>query len=47
MIETYNRQDCEGLGVNKVVEGSGENIPELPKTHHKNAFPPKLNHLRN
>jgi hypothetical protein len=42
MIETY-----------KVGEGSGENegkigdIPEPPKTHHKNAFVPKLNHLRN
>jgi hypothetical protein len=42
MIETYKRQDGEGLG-----EGSGKNIPEPPKTHHKNAFPPKLNHLRN
>jgi hypothetical protein len=26
-------------------EGSGENIPEPPKTHHKNAFPPKPNHF--
>jgi hypothetical protein len=47
MIETYKRQDGEGLGTNKVGEGSGENIQEPPKTHHKNAFPPKLNHLRN
>jgi hypothetical protein len=47
MIETYKRQDGEGLGSNKVGEGSGENIPESPKTHHKNAFVPKLNHLRN
>jgi hypothetical protein len=47
MIETYKRQDGEGLGANKVGEGSGENIPEPPKTHHKNAFPPKPNHLRN
>jgi hypothetical protein len=47
MIETYKRQDGEGLGVNKVVEGSGENIPEPPRTHHKNDFPPKPNHLRN
>jgi hypothetical protein len=31
MIETYKRQDGEGLGVNKVGEGSGENIPEPPK----------------
>jgi hypothetical protein len=26
MIETYKRQDGEGLGTNKVGEGSGENI---------------------
>jgi hypothetical protein len=47
MIETYKRQDDEGLGANKVGEGSGENILEPPKIHHKNAFPPKPNHLRN
>jgi hypothetical protein len=47
MIETYKRQDGEGLGANKVGEGSGENIPEPPKTHHKNDLPPKPNHLRN
>jgi hypothetical protein len=47
MIETYKRQDGEGLGANKVGEGSGENIPEPPKTHHKNDFPTKPNHLRN
>jgi hypothetical protein len=47
MIDTYKRQDGEGLGANKVGEGSGENIPEPQKIHHKNAFPPKLNHLRN
>jgi hypothetical protein len=47
MIEAFKRQDGEGLGSNKVGEGSGENIPEPPKTHHKNDFPPKLNHLRN
>jgi hypothetical protein len=47
MIETHKRQDGEGLGANKVGEGSGENIPEPPKTHDKNAFPPKPNHLRN
>jgi hypothetical protein len=47
MIETYKRQDGEGLRANKVGEGSGENIPEPPKIHHKNAFPPKPNHLRN
>jgi hypothetical protein len=47
MIETFKRQDGEGLGANKVGEGIGENIPEPPKTHHKNDFPPKPNHLRN
>jgi hypothetical protein len=47
MIETYKRKDGEGLGSNKVGEGSGENIPEPPKTHHKNDFPPTPNHLRN
>jgi hypothetical protein len=47
MIETFKRQDGEGLGANKVSEGSGENIPEPLKTHHKNDFPPKPNHLRN
>jgi hypothetical protein len=53
MIETYKRQDGETLRANKVGEGSGENerkirdIPEPPKTHHKNSFIPKENHLRN
>jgi hypothetical protein len=53
MIETYKHQDGEALGANKVGEGSGENegkigdIPEPPKTHHKNAIVPKPNHLRN
>jgi hypothetical protein len=47
MIETYKRQDGEGLEANKVGEGSGENILEPPKTHHKNALVPILNHLRN
>jgi hypothetical protein len=47
MIKTYKRQDGEGLGANKIGEGSGENILEPPKTHHKDDFPPKPNHLRN
>jgi hypothetical protein len=48
MIETYKRQDGEAHGAKKVGEGTGENdIPEPPKTHHKNAFVPKPNHLRN
>jgi hypothetical protein len=47
MIETYKHRDGEGLGANKVGEGSGENIPEPPKFHHKNTFIPNLNHLRN
>jgi hypothetical protein len=45
MIETFKRQYGEGLGANKVGEESGELEP--PKTHHKNDFPPKPNHLRN
>jgi hypothetical protein len=40
MIETYKRQDGEGLGANNVGEGSGENIPKPPKTHHKKCFCP-------
>jgi hypothetical protein len=47
MIETFKRQNGEGLGPNKVGERSGENILDPPKTHHKNDFPPKPNHLRN
>jgi hypothetical protein len=38
MIDTYKRQDGEG---------SGENIPEPPKIHHKNDLPHKPCHLRN
>jgi hypothetical protein len=48
MIKTYKGQDGEALGAEKVGEGSGENdIPEPQKTHHKNTFVPKPNHLRN
>jgi hypothetical protein len=47
MIETFKTLDGEGLGANKVGEGSGENIPESTKSHHKNDFLPKPNHLRN
>jgi hypothetical protein len=47
MIETFKKQNGEGLGANKVGEGSEENIPAPPKTHHKNDFPTKPNHLRN
>jgi hypothetical protein len=39
MIETYTRQDGEGLGANKVGEGSGENIPEPPKNPPQKCFP--------
>jgi hypothetical protein len=28
--------------LHKVGEGSGENIPEPPKTHYKNDLPPNL-----
>jgi hypothetical protein len=48
MIETFKHQDGKSLGAKKVGEGSGESdIPKPPKTHHKNAFVPKPNHLRN
>jgi hypothetical protein len=48
MIEIYKCQDGEALGANKVGEGGGESdIPEPPKTNHKNAFVPKPNYLRN
>jgi hypothetical protein len=48
MIETFKRQDGEVLGAKKVGEVSGESdIPEPPKTYHKNVFVPKPNHLRN
>jgi flagellar biosynthesis chaperone FliJ len=53
MIETYKRYDGEALGANKVGEGSGNNewkigdIPEPPRTHHKNAYAPKPNPLKN
>jgi hypothetical protein len=38
MIDTYKRYEGEGLGADKVGEGSGENIPEPPKTPQK-RFP--------
>jgi hypothetical protein len=53
MIKTYKCQNGEALGTNKVGEGNGENegkiggIPEPLKTHHKNAFVAKPNHLTN
>jgi hypothetical protein len=53
MIKTYKRYDGKALGANMVGEGSGENegkiadIPEPPRTHHKNAYTPKPNPLRN
>jgi hypothetical protein len=48
VIETFKRQDGEAVGAKKVGEGSGESdILEPQKTHHKNAFLPKTNHLRN
>jgi hypothetical protein len=48
MIETYTHLDGEALGAKKAGEESGESdIPEPPKTHHKNAFVPKSNHIRN
>jgi hypothetical protein len=53
MVEAYKRYDGQALGSDKVGESSGENegkiddIPEPPKTHHKNAYAPKPNPLRN
>jgi hypothetical protein len=53
MIEAYKRYDGQALGSDKVGEGSGENegkisdIPEPPKTYHKNVYAPKPNPLRN
>jgi hypothetical protein len=42
MIETFKRQDGEGLGANKVGEGSEENIPETPKPTTKMISLPNL-----
>jgi hypothetical protein len=53
MIKAYTRYDGKALGLDKVGEGSGENegkigdIPEPPKTYHKNEYDPKTNPLRN
>jgi hypothetical protein len=53
MIEAYKRYDGQALGVDKIGEGNGEDegkigdIPEPQKTHHKNAYAPKPNPLRN
>jgi hypothetical protein len=47
MIEAYKCYNGQALGSDKVGEGSGENegkvgdIPEPPKTYHKNAYAPK------
>jgi hypothetical protein len=53
MIKAYKCYDGQALGSDEVGEGSGENegkigdIPEPPKTYHKNAYAPKSNPLRN
>jgi hypothetical protein len=48
MIKTYKCKDGEALWAKKAAKGSGESdIPEPPKTHHKNAFVTNPNHLRN
>jgi hypothetical protein len=53
MIEAYKHYDGQVLEAKKVGEGSGENegkirdIPEPPKTHHRNAYALKTNPLRN
>jgi hypothetical protein len=52
MIKAYKHYDGQALWSDKVGEGSGEkeskigDIPEPPKTHHKNAYAPKTNPLR-
>jgi DNA repair exonuclease SbcCD ATPase subunit len=45
MIETFKRQDGEGLGANKVGEGSGQNILEPPKPTTKMISLPNLTNL--
>jgi hypothetical protein len=53
LSKAYKRYDWQALGSNKVGEGCGENegkisdIPKPQKTHHKNAYAPKPNPLRN
>jgi hypothetical protein len=53
MTEAYKHYDGQALGADKVGKESGENewkirdMPEPPKTHHKNAYAPKPNPLRN
>jgi hypothetical protein len=53
MIKAYKHHDGQALGSDKVGEGSGEDeekigdIPEPPKTYHKNSYAPKTNPLRN
>jgi hypothetical protein len=53
MVEAYKRYDGQELGADKAGEGSGENegkigdILKPPKPHHKNAYAPKPNPLRN
>jgi hypothetical protein len=53
MMETYKRQDGRGFGSEKIGESSGEGEEKIgdilapPKTHHKNAYVPKLNPLLN
>jgi hypothetical protein len=53
MIKAYKHYDRQELGSHKVGEGSGKNegeiddIPEPPKTDHKNAYAPKPDLLRN
>jgi hypothetical protein len=42
MIEAFKRQDGEGLGANKVGEGSGENIQSHQKPTTKMISPQNL-----
>jgi hypothetical protein len=43
MIEAFKRHDGEGLGANKVGEGSGENIQSHQKPTTKMIFSQNLN----
>jgi hypothetical protein len=52
MMETFNSQDVQALGLEKVRESSGDggekigDIQVPPKIYHKNAYAPKPNPLR-
>jgi hypothetical protein len=51
MIKAYKHYDGQALASEKIGESTSEgkigDIPEPPKTHHKNAYALKPNPLRN